>query len=189
MRFTDILAPAALTLASLSITAYAQEHQHAHSLAAHQHGVATLNIALDEQHLILELQSPAMNVVGFEYQPRSETDKQAVFDAERTLKNEQRLFKLTEAAQCALTAVSINNDLAEHSDTHQQSTHDEDEHQHSDIQVSYQFNCAQPEKLKRIDLDGFFKAFPLTEKIHVQLISAHSQQGVDLSQSNTAISW
>ncbi|HAS61586.1 MAG TPA: DUF2796 domain-containing protein [Vibrio sp.] len=189
MRFMNILAPTALILASLSPIAYAHEHQHAHSLAAHQHGVATVNIALDEQQLILELQSPSMNIVGFEYHPRSAIDKQAVVDAEHALKNEQQLFTMSNAAQCILTAVHVDNDLAEHSDTHQQSAQDEDEHQHSDIQVSYQFNCAHPEKLKRIDLEGFFKTFPLTEKIHVQLISADSQQGVDLSQSHTAVSW
>lgn len=189
MRFIDLLALAVLALTPFSFTAYAQEHQHAQSLKAHLHGVATLNIALEEQQLALELHSPAMNILGFEYQPSSTADKQAVLDAEQTLKNEQQLFKLSDAAQCALTAVSIENDLTEHNNDHQQSAHDENEQQHSDIQVSYQFNCARPEKLKRIDLDGFFKAFPLTEKIRVQLIRADVQQGVDLSQSNTALSW
>ena len=141
------------------------------------------------QQLALELHSPAMNIVGFEYQPRSDADKQAILVAERTLKNEQLLFKLSTAAQCALSAVSLHNDLAEHSDAHHSSAEDDNPHQHSDIQVSYQFNCALPAKLTGIDLAGFFKAFPLTETIHVQLISANTQQGVELSQGNTAISW
>ena len=189
MRCTDLLTLAVLALVPLSIPTYtyAQEHQHTHSLDAHQHGVATLNIALEDQQLILELHSPAMNIIGFEYQPNSDMDKHAVLTAEHTLKNEQRLFKLSAAAQCALSSVAIENDLAEHSDDHQQSAHDEDEQQHSDIRASYQFNCAVPTKLTSIDLDGFFKAFPLTEKIHVQLISAATQQGVELSQGNTAI--
>lgn len=151
--------------------------------------MATLNIALEEQQLALELHSPAINIVGFEYQPGSDADKQTVLNAERTLKNEQLLFKLTTAAQCVLSAVSINNDLAEHNDAHHSSAEHEDQHQHSDIQVSYQFNCALPAKLTGIDLDGFFKAFPLTETIHVQLISANTQQGAELSQGNTAIHW
>lgn len=189
MRFTDLLALAVSALTALSFTAYAQEHQHARSLTAHQHGVATLDIALEDRQFTLELHSPAMNIFGFEYQPSSAADQQTILDAEQTLKNEQQLFKLSDAAQCALTAVSIENDLVEHNDDHQQSANDENEQQHSDIQVSYQFNCTRPEKLKRIDLDGFFKAFPLTEKIRVQFISANVQQGADLSQSNTALSW
>jgi len=189
MRSSNLLALAVLALAPFSLTSYAQEHQHAHSLEAHQHGVATLNIALEDQQLVLELHSPAINIIGFEYQPSADTDKHAVLTAEHTLKNEQRLFKLSAAAQCALSSVAIENDLAEHSDDHQQSAHDEDEQQHSDIRASYQFNCAVPTKLTSIDLDGFFKAFPLTEKIHVQLISAGTQQGVELSQGNTAINW
>ena len=184
MRFPFLLAPVLMVLAPLSIAANEHKHEHhEHSLAAHVHGLATLNIALEGQILELQLDSPAMNIVGFEYQPSAAADKKAVADAERTLKNEQLLFKLSEDAQCALSAVSIDNDLAEHADEHAA------EHQHSDIQVSYQFNCAQPNKLTGIDLAGFFKAFPHTEKINVQLVTAETQQGAELSSSNTRLNW
>ncbi|NLJ11677.1 MAG: DUF2796 domain-containing protein, partial [Gammaproteobacteria bacterium] len=40
-----------LTLASFSLVAHEHEHEHEHSLAAHVHGVATLNIAIENQQL------------------------------------------------------------------------------------------------------------------------------------------
>ena len=192
MRFNLLLVPALFALTPFYINALEHDHHdHAGSLSAHVHGIATLNIALEDQRLELQLSSPAMNLVGFEYKPTSATDKQSVLDAERSLKNEQALFKLTEDAQCALSAISIDNDLTEHADEHDHTAHadDKDEHPHSDIQVNYQFNCAAPSKLSGIDLAGFFKSFPLTEKVRIQLITADTQLGIELSHSDTSLSW
>lgn len=194
MRFPFLLAPILAALAPLSIAANEHQHEHhehEHSLAAHVHGLATLDIALEGQLLELQLDSPAMNIVGFEYRPSSAADKKTMEQAQRTLKNEQLLFKLSQDAQCILSAVSINNDLAVHADEHVHANHDDaqDEHQHSDIQVNYTFTCAKPNKLTGIDLAGFFKAFPHTEKINVQLVTAETQQGAELSTSNTLLNW
>lgn len=196
MRLRYLLAPLVLALTPLSLVANAHDHdhghEHQHSLAAHVHGVATLNIALEGQQLEMHLESPMMNIVGFEYQPSSAADKQAVVEAERTLKDEQLIFALTPDAQCALSSISIDNDLAEQDqDAHQHAAPAEDhaDHQHSDIQASYMFNCTAPSKLNSIDLAGLFKAFPQTEKIRVQLITPSMQQGIELSPSQTSVSW
>ncbi|HKM36247.1 MAG TPA: DUF2796 domain-containing protein [Thiopseudomonas sp.] len=202
MRLSYLLTPLFFALTPLSISAQEHnhdDHEHSHSLGAHVHGVATLNIALENQQLEMQLDSPAMNIVGFEYKPSSDADKQAVADAERTLKNEQALFALTTAGQCALSSMSIDNDLIgqhdehehEHDNDHAHAVHsnEKDAHQHSDISAHYVFNCTAPSKLNSIDLAGFFKAFPKTEKINVQLVTAEAQNGVELSPSNTVLSW
>ena len=204
MHFSYLLAPLFFALTQLSTAAqehhhadHEYEHEHSHSLGAHVHGVATLNIALENQQLEMQLNSPAMNILGFEYKPSSAADKQAVVDAERTLKNEQALFALTTAGQCTLSSMSIDNDLTaqhtehEHDNDHDHAAHsdDKDAHQHSDISVHYVFNCTAPSKLNSIDLAGFFKAFPKTEKINVQLVTPEAQNGAELSPSNTVLSW
>lgn len=200
MHVRYFLAPLLFALAPLSIAAH-EHHQHddhGHSLGAHVHGVAALNIALEDQQLEIHLASPAMNIVGFEYQPTSAADKKIVLDAERTLKNEQALFALPSAAQCVLSSVSIDNDLSAPHSEHQHDTdhdhaathsEDEHEHQHSDIQVNYLFNCAAPHQLNSIDVAGLFKAFPHTEKINVQLVTPAAQHGMELSPSQTLLSW
>lgn len=188
MRFSYLLAPILFALSPLSIAA----SEHEQSLDAHVHGVATLNVGLDDQQLELQFASPAMNIFGFEYKPSSATDKKTLLEAEHILRNEQALFKLSSAARCALSEVSIENDLAEQThDAHDNDKHldDQDEHNHSDIQARYLFNCAAADKLNSIDLAGFFKAFPHTEKINVQLLTPAAQLGIELSQSNTVLSW
>ena len=61
----------------LAVAHAADEHDHAHgSLGAHEHGVGRLNAGLDGQTLELELESPAMNLVGFEHVATSDLASQ-----------------------------------------------------------------------------------------------------------------
>ena len=193
MHLRTLLASAAL---ALSFPVLADDHQH--SLEAHVHGIGTLNIALENQLLELQLESPAMNIIGFEYQPTTEADIQSVKAAQNTLSNAAELFAFSPAAQCRLTSVSIDNALLKGSGAHEhdhdhdhESQHEADiaEHQHNDISAHYQYHCATPAQLNSIDLAGLFKLFTQTEKIQVQLIVGDHQQGAELSAKNTSLSW
>ena len=193
MHLRTLLASAAL---ALSFPVLADDHQH--SLEAHVHGIGTLNIALENQLLELQLESPAMNIIGFEYQPTTAADIQSVKAAQNTLSNAAELFAFSPAAQCRLTSVSIENALLKGSGAHDHD-HDHDhesqpaaeiaEHQHNDISAHYQYHCATPAQLNSIDLAGLFKLFTQTEKIQVQLIVGDHQQGAELSAKNTSLSW
>ncbi|MBL0952545.1 MAG: DUF2796 domain-containing protein, partial [Pseudomonas sp.] len=71
------------------------DHEHSHdSLGAHEHGVASLNAALDGNLLELQLESPAMNLVGFEHAAKSDADKAKVAAAKRELEQPVMLFAL-----------------------------------------------------------------------------------------------
>ena len=193
MHFRVLFVSVAL---ALPLSALADDHQH--SLGAHVHGLGTLNIALENQRLELQLTSPAMNIVGFEYQPTTAADLQSIKAAQSNLSHAAELFVLSSAAQCRLTSVSIDNPLLTESDTHaHEHEHEHEsqpaaqiaEHQHSDISAHYQYHCAKPARLNSIDLTGLFKQFSQTEKIQVQLIAGDHQQGAELSAKNTLLSW
>ena len=197
MHFRVLFVSVAL---ALPLSALADDHQH--SLGAHVHGLGTLNIALENQRLELQLTSPAMNIVGFEYQPTTAADLQSIKAAQSNLSHAAELFVLSPAAQCRLTSVSIDNPLLTESDTHayeheHEHEHEHEsqpaaqiaEHQHSDISAHYQYHCAKPAQLNSIDLAGLFKQFSQTEKIQVQLIAGDHQQGAELSANNTLLSW
>lgn len=194
MHLPFLLAPLLLALSTMSSAAHEHEHEHEHenSLGAHVHGIATLDIALEDQVLELQLHSPAMNIVGFEYQPRTAADKKKVRAAERLLTNQHTLFSLTPAAGCSLTSITLDNDLTEqheHEHEHEPKDTAKDQHVHNDIAAHYIFNCATPQQLKHIDLANFFSTFPATEKINVQLITEQAQQGAVLTPSSTALNW
>ena len=179
-------------LLPLAIAHAADEHDHDHehgSLGAHEHGVGRLNAVLDGQALELELDSPAMNLVGFEHLATTAADKAKVAAARKQLENPAALFNLPKAAGCVVSTQELNSPLfgdkpeADHDDD----DHDDDakdaahehHHDHSEIHAHYQFTCATPTALSNLDLTQVFKTFPATQKIQVQLIGPSGQQGVE----------
>lgn len=162
------------------------DHDHEHgSLGAHEHGVARLNVALDDKTLQVELESPAMNLVGFEHVASSAADKAKVAAVHATLEKPLALFSLPKAAECVVGLLELESPLFgdkpdedDHDHDHAKGT-DEHHHDHSEIHAHYQFTCATPTALKHLDLSQIFKTFPATQKIQVQLIAPSGQQGVE----------
>ena len=192
MRYALLALPFAL-LPLHAAQAANHEHSHAHaheehaSLDAHEHGVASLNVALDGQTLEIQLQSPAMNLVGFEHEAKSDADKAKVTAARQHLEQPQALFALPIEAKCALQDSELDSPLfgGHAHDEHEHA----DEHGHSDIDASYRFACANAEALQTLELGSFFGTFPGTEKLEVQLIGPSGQQGAELTPRNSRLSF
>ncbi|RBJ78714.1 DUF2796 domain-containing protein [Pseudomonas sp. MWU12-2534b] len=191
MRRLLLALPFALLPLAVSQAVQAHEHEHEHgSLGAHEHGVARLNAVLDGQALELELESPAMNLVGFEHAPSTDADKAKVAAARTQLEQPLVLFSLPKAAACTVAKQELASplfgdkpDADDHDDDHDEDAKSSDghehHHEHSEIHAHYQFTCAKPDALKDLDLGQIFKTFPATQKIQVQLISPNGQQGVE----------
>ncbi|CAG8869905.1 DUF2796 domain-containing protein [Pseudomonas fluorescens] len=174
----------------LAVAHAADEHDHEHgSLAAHEHGVGRLNAALDGKTLELELESPAMNLVGFEHVATSDADKAKVAAARAQLEQPLALFNLPKAAGCVVENQELESplfgDKPDADDDHDEDAKDEDGHEHhhdhSEIHARYQFTCATPAALKSLDLATLFNSFPATRTIQVQLIGPSGQQGVEVT--------
>lgn len=167
------------------------DHEHSHdSLGAHEHGVASLNAALDGNVLELQLESPAMNLVGFEHAAKSDADKAKVAAAKRELEQPITLFALN-SGDCKTTEVELESPLFGEADHDHDHDHDHHAHEgeHSDIHAHYRFECAKANELKQLDLAELFKRFPATEKIQVQLIGPNGQQGVELTPAQPRLSF
>ncbi|MCG7928903.1 MAG: DUF2796 domain-containing protein [Candidatus Thiodiazotropha lotti] len=155
---------------------------------AHVHGEAQLLIALDGSTLELEFQSPAMNIVGFEHQPKTENQVKAVEAAIETLKQADLIFTLSSAAQCNPVSIEVKSPLSKndghgHTDDHD---HEHEAESHSDFTAHYSFRCEQPSRLDKIEFD-LFKRFPGTEQLEVQSISKKGQQKIDLTPGNSTL--
>lgn len=168
---------------------HAHDHDHAHhdSLGAHEHGAAELDVALDASTLEIELRSPAMNLVGFEHPPSSEADKRKITDVRKQLEQPDTLFGLPAAAGCTLAETELESPLFEnaahdhnHKHKHEHEHDGDHESQHSEIHAHYHYECATPQALQALDLQGLFKAFPGTETIQAQLIGPNGQRGAQL---------
>ncbi|SDN98337.1 Protein of unknown function [Pseudomonas arsenicoxydans] len=188
MRRLLLVLPFALL--PLAVAHAADEHDHEHgSLGAHEHGVGRLNAALDGQTLELELESPAMNLVGFEHAATTDADKAKVAAVRAQLEKPLTLFNLPKAAGCTVATQELESPLfGDKPDAdHDEDAKDEHHHDHSEIHAHYQFTCAAPGALKTLDLATIFNAFPATQKIQVQLISPSGQQGVEVTAKAAAL--
>ncbi|WP_087503350.1 DUF2796 domain-containing protein [Pseudomonas sp. SID14000] len=172
--------------------AHADDHDHDHAhgtLGAHEHGVAKLNVVLDGNTLELELDSPAMNLVGFEHAANSDADKAKVAAVRQQLEQPLKLFGLPAAAGCKEDQQELESPLFGDAPKADDDDEHEHGHQHSDIGAHYQLTCTNPDKLAQVDLAPLFKAFPATQKINVQLIGPNGQKGVETTPAKAAVAF
>lgn len=182
---------ALLPLAAMAHDDHDHDHEHG-SLGAHEHGVARLNAVLDGSTLELELESPAMNLVGFEHAAVSDADKAKVAAVRKQLDEPLKLFGLTAAAGCKESDTDLESPLFDDKpakDDDGDGDADEHEHAHSDIHAHYRLECASPDKLKTLDLTPLFKTYPSTQKIQLQLIGPNGQQGVEATPAKATINF
>ena len=182
MRTLLLALPFALMPLSLAM---ASDHDHDHdSLDKHEHGAASLNIALEGNALEIELETPAMTIVGFEHEAKSADDTATLASARAQLEKPLTLFVLPADAQCVVAEVEVESPLFGNDD---HDHHGHGDEAHSDIDADFELICSKPEALSSISLAPFFKAFPGTTKIAVQLIGPNGQKGAELTASNPSI--
>jgi hypothetical protein len=190
MRRLLLALPFALLPLTLAHAADEHDHDHEHgSLGAHEHGVARLDVALDGRTLEFELDTPAMNIVGFEHLATTDADKMKLALARETLLKPHGLFSIPEAAGCTVTKQKLESPLFgdKDDDGHDAADAGEQAHDHSEIHGHYQFTCNVPAVLNKLDLTQLFKSFPATQTIQVQLVTPKRQMGAEVRPSNPVV--
>jgi hypothetical protein len=168
--------------AAIALAGEAEHREH----GTHEHGVAQLNVALDGNELWIELSSPAMNIVGFEYTPGNAEQRAAVHEAAETLNDGARVFGTSPAAGCQLAEAKVTTDIEQAEGVHPEAAaeHGEEDEPsgaiHSEFQASYRFECAAPEALERLEVH-LFDLFPGTEEVEAQVIGGAGQTAAELT--------
>lgn len=158
---------------------------------AHVHGIAKLDVEVDNQKLSLHLDTPLANLVGFEHAPKKEKDKLALKKAVTALRDAASLFHATPSAECKPVSTTLQSAVIEEMNAkhaHKQAQGHEHKDGHADLEAEYAFVCAHPENLHTIDVQ-LFKAFKGFEQIDVQLISPKGQSAHKLNAKQTKIQW
>ena len=187
MRNPDMAVLFLLTCCT-AIPVHAEVHRH-HK--AHEHGTGHLNVAVDQNTLMIDLSLPAMDVVGFEHPVNNEEERGQVAHATRLLQDGIQLFAPTPAAKCVLVRSEVESVLLEneahheHDEKHDDEEHEHDgkhekEHAHADFDVSHEFNCESPAQLNALTL-SLFEHFSATHRLRVQMITPTNQGGTELT--------
>ncbi len=126
----------ASSLLALSWPAVAFERDH----DAHEHGHAKLDIAVEGKEIEMRFAIPAMDIVGFEHQPKTEQQEQSVREAAEFLTQGNQVVVLRQPQGCELEHVAVNSALLEethgehdeHHDDHHDEHHDDHHDEHHD---------------------------------------------------------
>ena len=170
---------------NISITGiYAEETR---QVDKHEHGVGELNIAIDGSLAEFEFMLPGADIVGFEYEAKSDEDLAKIENALLVLENYENLFALTKNSKCVLADLDYHLSGEEHDehadeehDEHADEEHDEhadeeheehaDEESHTEFYAKYSFKCDNIKLLDKVEF-SYFKTFPNSSELEVQFVS------------------
>ena len=174
----------ALTSLMLTLTPH---HAIASELDAHEHGSATLDIAIDTNTISMSFESPAVNIVGFEYATDDDQQLLLIQQAKNNLSNFDAVFQLVGEASCQIVESSANWVIKHEEDDHEEG-HEEDDpaSEHAEFIAEYQLICKQVNYLTAIDVN-LFEFFPGISDLDVQVIHSGGQIKQELDSSNTLI--
>jgi hypothetical protein len=199
-RFNTIAFTLSLVLAAPTV---AEEF---HQEGAHVHGEARLDLVLEGNTLSATLESPAINLVGFEHPPRTPDEHAQLDTAQARLRDGAGMLGLPAEAGCRQTRFALASALLEEKghdhaheggrkqetghDSHDHEGHDHAKHdhaaEHADFDVNWEFACDRPEAFQRIQ-PGLFGAFPGLEGLQVQWMGPKGQKGAGLSPAKPAL--
>ena len=113
---------------------------------AHVHGLSYLKIALENQTLLVEINSPLMDIVGFEGEPRTKVQKDSIELATNKLRTIGNVL-IFKGGSCVEKNIDVNLGH-DHGTEHSHSEHDHDTH--SEISAVYKFNAQSPRNYKKL---------------------------------------
>jgi hypothetical protein len=190
-----------IALTSLMLT-LPSLHAIASELDAHEHGSASLDIAIDTNIISMRFESPAVNIVGFEYATDDDQQLLLIQQAKNKLSNFDAVFQLVGDASCQTVESSANWVTKHEEDGHEEDGHEEDGHEedgheedghedgpaseHAEFIAEYQLKCNQVNYLTAIDVN-LFEFFPGISDLDVQVIHSGGQIKQELDSSNTLI--
>jgi len=171
---------AAETVAQPATAGKDHDHDHDHDHAddslekgKHVHGEVTFNIALDGQILTVELDAPAINVVGFEKAPRSESERKAVAAVDAWLSSGREIAAVPRNAGCSLLKADYTPPRLGSG--------------HADYRATYSFRCSNPAALEWVELWALRKLSNV-ERAEANLITTTMQRQQDLAPGELRVS-
>ncbi|WP_019895253.1 ZrgA family zinc uptake protein [Hydrogenovibrio halophilus] len=131
---------------------HAGHHDHEEH-SPHVHGLATMQMVLSGQTVLVEAQVPADTLFGFATAPQ--TPQQQAMLTKRHERLKTSAVRFSERAHCEITDVSWQNPLT-----------DTEHHQgHADVRIAWQYRCETPERLTHAHFEALFDDWPRLETV------------------------
>lgn len=138
--------------------------------AAHSHGTAKLEVAVDRNAIAVRLEVPLHDLVGFERAPRTQAERQRLAQVGEALRQAERMFAFDPDGDCRAGEVTI------------------DTPGHADLIAEFTFACSHGDRAKHVEL-GLFEAFPGIRIVNAKVASPHGQYRRAIRQSRPRLAW
>lgn len=183
---------ALLGLALVAVAPAAAQH------AAHEHGKAELNVAVEtEQELVVELLVPAESVYGFEHEPSTDAERRQRDEGLRRVEGGmEQALAFDSSRGCSFEVISSRDaasDHDDHDDDHGHDDHGADDdhghhddhdaegegHGHSDVHLQWSVSCKRSIAGTTATFD-WAELLPGVEEVAVILLSTQRQDELRL---------
>ena len=78
---------------------------------SHEHGAANLMLVIEGDKLQIGIEVPSDSLIGFEYFPKSQSDRRSFNEAIKILSDPSKIFSTPDDAECILTGLNISQTL------------------------------------------------------------------------------
>lgn len=161
---------------------------------AHVHGLGRLDVAIDGNRLLLHLDSPLVNLAGFEHPAIGAQDRATVQAMSRQLRKPAALFVPTPDARCtpqpvALVSAALSPALLDPDGSAKSigpATKTVPPSEHADMDADFAFVCARPGLLQTLQV-RLFERFPGFQRIDVQIVTPQRQSAATLVPGDATI--
>ena len=185
------------TLATSAVLAETHQHE------AHVHGEARINLVVEGHEVLLELQTPAANLLGFEHAPQTNAEKQQLKTTQSLLSDPSTLLSITNNP-CQLFNADIELPFSDHKDHHHEKheDHHHKDHEHNDeeksdyaevhgevhgeIHAEYTLRCQPDKAISQLTIP-VFDHFPGMEKLQLMWIKSNQQGSATLTATNDQV--
>lgn len=167
--------PALLAAMCLPFGAAAPATAIEREVGAHRHGHGTVNMAIEGRTVLIELEAPGADIVGFEYPAVSAAENDAFAAARTLLESPLQLFVLPSDAGCSVDSVTVAP-IGKYRHDAGDAPENEEElvEGHAEFHGEYRLSCAHPERMNMVTFT-YFDQFPEAQALEVYVITAERQ--------------
>lgn len=140
--------------------------------AQHSHGAAKLDVAVEGPKLVIELEAPLEDLVGFEREPRDAKERASV-EAALAFLGSGRALVPSEAAGCRAETRRAERD----------STRDG----HAEARLSITLTCSRPDALRQLDAKPLLARFPRLKRIDARIVTGKGQSTARLTAAKPSL--
>ena len=174
----------------MSTQSFAEGNGH-ESHQAHIHGVAEMTMILQNNEFLINFESPSANIVGFEHQPETNEQKNAINAAILDLQDPTNWLQF-DGGGCNLLSSTADTNLRSDHAVEEHSDHADEEHSehatetHTEFTAEYHYACDRSDNLESAII-SLQSNYPNIEHIVVQWIVNGKQGATELEDGNQRV--